>query len=673
MEEKRTKFKEFLFREARTSKGNSQNRGITLIALVITIIILLILAGIAIATLGGENGLFARVKQGKEKYAISEAKEKIELEISNLQVEQQGKGEELKKEDLIKMNSDEIDVRDTANFPVEVICKNYKFEIDSNFQVTYIGETNETIITYTTQPEEYTNKDSVKVSVKITNPKGIKSILKPGETDKIIPQDRTTVGIDFFVTKNGHYILKVEDLDGNEVSKDIYIGIIDKLEPKTADMVIKNINNGFKITVNSEDADETEEYSKSGIEKYEYYIDNILKQTSTENMYTITGLNLGQQYSIYAVVYDKAGNKKQTETQNVVTKQVINFNNITASDSNTGIDEEGNLYTWGWNIFGALGDGTTNNSNRPIQIIVDSKFEFAFSNGQNSAAIDINGNLYTWGNNSYGELGYGTKESTSHLLPVKLNTSAKFEKVKFGTYSNLIALDDNGNIWTCGNNDNYNLGDGTTEEKLVLTQITNNVKYIEIQPATYGGYAIDEDMHLWVWGYGSYGTGKSAYFKTPTKIMEDTKFKKISANGDCALAIDENDKLWGWGYNYFGGLGNGTSESDEYQFSKISILPEKSFKEISCGVHVNFAIDSEGNLWGCGRNNYYQLLDGTVKDKNKYQIVMNGTKFKKVYTSIESVFAEDESGKIYVWGRNNYGQLGDGTWKDKSKEITPFN
>ena len=53
--------------------------GITLVALVITIIILLILSGIAIATLGGENGLFSRVKLGKKAYEISEAKEKIEL------------------------------------------------------------------------------------------------------------------------------------------------------------------------------------------------------------------------------------------------------------------------------------------------------------------------------------------------------------------------------------------------------------------------------------------------------------------------------------------------------------------------------------------------------------------------------------------------------------------
>ena len=42
-------------------------RGITLIALVITIIILLVLAGIAMATLGGENGLFPRVKLGMQR------------------------------------------------------------------------------------------------------------------------------------------------------------------------------------------------------------------------------------------------------------------------------------------------------------------------------------------------------------------------------------------------------------------------------------------------------------------------------------------------------------------------------------------------------------------------------------------------------------------------------
>lgn len=62
---------------------NEKEKAITLVALVITIIIL---AGITIATLGGENGLIYKVRQGKEKYTIAQAKEKIELEIANQQV-----------------------------------------------------------------------------------------------------------------------------------------------------------------------------------------------------------------------------------------------------------------------------------------------------------------------------------------------------------------------------------------------------------------------------------------------------------------------------------------------------------------------------------------------------------------------------------------------------------
>ena len=55
-------------------KKLKKNEAITLVALIVTIIMLLILAGITISTLGGENGLFARVKLGKERYAILEAK-----------------------------------------------------------------------------------------------------------------------------------------------------------------------------------------------------------------------------------------------------------------------------------------------------------------------------------------------------------------------------------------------------------------------------------------------------------------------------------------------------------------------------------------------------------------------------------------------------------------------
>ena len=44
-----------------------RNKGITLIALVITIIVLLILAGVTIAALSGDNGILTRAKEAKQK------------------------------------------------------------------------------------------------------------------------------------------------------------------------------------------------------------------------------------------------------------------------------------------------------------------------------------------------------------------------------------------------------------------------------------------------------------------------------------------------------------------------------------------------------------------------------------------------------------------------------
>lgn len=65
-----------------------KNKGITLIALVITIIVLLILAGISIATLMGENGILNQANEAKERNDLATIKEKLELELNAEKIEQ---------------------------------------------------------------------------------------------------------------------------------------------------------------------------------------------------------------------------------------------------------------------------------------------------------------------------------------------------------------------------------------------------------------------------------------------------------------------------------------------------------------------------------------------------------------------------------------------------------
>ena len=70
-------------------KRTKQN-GITLIALVITIIVLLILAGVSIATLTGDNGILTRASDAKEQTEIAEIKEQIQTDILGEQAGNQG-------------------------------------------------------------------------------------------------------------------------------------------------------------------------------------------------------------------------------------------------------------------------------------------------------------------------------------------------------------------------------------------------------------------------------------------------------------------------------------------------------------------------------------------------------------------------------------------------------
>ena len=63
------------------NKRKINNNGITLIALVITIIVLLILAAVSIATLTGENGILTRANEAKEETGKATAEEKVEVEV----------------------------------------------------------------------------------------------------------------------------------------------------------------------------------------------------------------------------------------------------------------------------------------------------------------------------------------------------------------------------------------------------------------------------------------------------------------------------------------------------------------------------------------------------------------------------------------------------------------
>ena len=114
-------------------------KGITLIALVITIV-LLILAAVSIATLTGPNGLLTRANDAKTKTEKAGAKEKVQVEVVASYDNSGNLSKEMLNENLKNVQG-LTSGTPIASFPATVVVDGYNVTIDGNGKVTVEGET----------------------------------------------------------------------------------------------------------------------------------------------------------------------------------------------------------------------------------------------------------------------------------------------------------------------------------------------------------------------------------------------------------------------------------------------------------------------------------------------------------------------------------------------------
>ena len=184
-------------------------KAITLVALVITIIILLILAGIAIATLGGENGLFARVKQAKKAHVQSEMQEQLTLALNELQVDKKGNAslDDVTQEWISSVISSDYNpiIKEDASLNGKLVVMNKsnitgKFLIGQNLEISS-SEYNLSSLEFEYETEKIEN-GKVKILIKITDKvNGLKRVDYPeASKDSIIMENRKTpLGVDYYV------------------------------------------------------------------------------------------------------------------------------------------------------------------------------------------------------------------------------------------------------------------------------------------------------------------------------------------------------------------------------------------------------------------------------------------------------------------------------------------
>ena len=125
------------------------------------------------------------------------------------------------------------------------------------------------------------------------------------------------------------------------------------------------------------------------------------------------------------------------------------------------INAAGELYAWGYNRYGQLGDGTngiSTNKNRPTRIGTASNWVKLVSEGNyypyHCLVVNADGQLYSWGSNRGGPLGYGSNAWISEKSsPSKIGTASNWSQVVAGRNHNL-AINTEGEIYAWGWNRN---------------------------------------------------------------------------------------------------------------------------------------------------------------------------------------------------------------------------
>jgi uncharacterized repeat protein (TIGR02543 family) len=321
------------------------------------------------------------------------------------------------------------------------------------------------------------------------------------------------------------------------------------------------------------------------------------------------------------------------------------------------------------------------------------------SSASHSTTLTSTGRVFMWGANGSGQLGDGT--TTDKEVPTEITsnfslaTGEKVMSLSLG-YTHSSALTSTGRVFMWGGNGSGQLGDGTTTDKNVPTEITSNFslrpndKIIGLSLGGVYSSALSAMGRVFVWGWnelGYLGDGTSTSRSIPTEIT--TGFSlfvgetiiSLSKGSTHASALTSTGRVFMWGDNQYGYLGDGTSITRNVPTeitSNFSLSTGEKIISLSLGSTHSSALTSTGRVFMWGWNEFGQLGNGMNVNRNlPTEITSNfslatGEKVMSLSLGYTHSSALTSTGRVFMWGGNGSGQLGDGTTTDKNvpTEIT---
>ena len=263
----------------------------------------------------------------------------------------------------------------------------------------------------------------------------------------------------------------------------------------------------------------------------------------------------------------------------------------------------------------------------------------AISAGKNhAAAIDDKGVLYTWGQNNYGQLGDGTTTDRSEPKPVPGITSAK--SVACG-WRNTYVLCEDGLV--------YSFGEGFIGrdygENAIPVSIKELSDIIAIDTNSYENIALKSDGTVYDWGTNS----RRGIHELPERVEELEDIVSVAVGNSYYLAVDKNGEVWAWGSNKYLNLNTGNTEPSIYLPSKVQDINNV---KSSCGDgNEILGLHYDGNVtrWG----------------DYKQEVIIDSKDVVSIHSGDAHFLAVKKDGTVFSWGINMHGELGNRTAEDQ--------
>jgi YD repeat-containing protein len=345
---------------------------------------------------------------------------------------------------------------------------------------------------------------------------------------------------------------------------------------------------------------------------------------------------------LYAAGANGSGRVGDGTTTNRSTPTLVNrtqigtgrFTGIAAGgDFTIALLADGRLFSWGSNSVGRLGDGTTTSRTSPVPVVMTGvlggkKVSAIATGASHSLVLDDSGQVYSWGRNLDGAI--GDNSTSNRNAPVMVSTlgapaGKTITSIKAGTDFSL-ALSSEGLVYSWGRGTDGRLGSGSTTRRLVpgevvATGVMLNDFIVEIAAGQFHSLALGEGGRVYAWGRGSsgqLGNGGTAQSTVPVLVNlgvldAGERIRTITAGGDSSFALTNLGRIIAWGANTSGELGDGTTQNrpEPVWVMQPAWFDGLGFESVTPGFNHCFARLTDGTFVAWGQNTSGQFGNGT--------------------------------------------------------------